>query len=104
MKITKRQLKRIIAEEHRRLRKKNLVLTETIADTITAEAAINDLVAEFQSQMDQLFQEDPEMFAGRSTEREWQLQVDGATEMLAEELGRTVERIETMLHDGQFRR
>ena len=104
MKITKKQLKRIIAEEHRRLQKKNLVLTETIADTFGFEDPINNVVAEFQSQMDQLFQEDPEMFAGRSTEREWRLQVDGATEMLAEELGRTIERIETMLHDGQFGR
>ena len=77
MKITKRQLRRIIKEEKRKL------LRETIVDMVTVESAVNNLVAEFQSQMDQLFQEDPEMFAGRSTEQEWKRQVDGATEMLA---------------------
>ena len=96
MKITKRQLRRIIKEEKRKL------LRETIVDMVTVESAVNNLVAEFQSQMDQLFQEDPEMFAGRSTEQEWKRQVDGATEMLAEEIAKTVERVETMLHDGQF--
>ena len=97
MKITKRQLRRLIKEE------KAKILRETITDMVTVESAVNNLVAEFQSQMDQLFQEDPEMFAGRSTEKEWRLQVDGATEMLATELAKTVERVESMLHDGQFR-
>jgi len=98
MKITKRQLKRIIKEEKRKL------MRETIADMMSTEGAIDNLVADFQSQMDQLFQEDPEMFAGRSTEQEWKRQVDGATEMLADEIARTVERVEMMLHDGQFQR
>ena len=97
MKITKRQLKRIIREEKRK------ILKESISDTVTFENAIDNLAAEFQSQMDQLFQEDPEMFAGRSTEQEWRRQVDGATETLASELAKTVERVESMLHDGQFR-
>ena len=98
MKITKRQLRRLIKEE------KAKILRETITDMVTVESAVNNLVAEFQSQMDQLFQEDPEMFAGRSTEQEWSRQVDGATEMLANELAKTVEKVETMLHDGQFHR
>jgi len=98
MKITKRQLRRIIKEEKRKL------MRETIADMMSTEDAINNLVAEFQAGMDGLFQEDPEMFAGRSTEKEWKLQVNGATEMLANELAKTVERVETMLHDGQFQR
>ena len=97
MKITKRQLRRLIREEKQKL------MHETIADMMSTEGAIDNLVADFQSQMDQLFQEDPEMFAGRSTEKEWKLQVDGATEMLTTELARTVERVESMLHDGQFR-
>jgi len=98
MKITKRQLRRIIKEEKQKL------MRETIADMASTEESINNLVAEFQAGMDGLFQEDPEMFAGRSTEQEWKRQVDGATEMLANELAKTVERIETMLHDGQFGR
>ena len=96
MKVTKRQLRRIIKEEKRKLMRK------TIADILRWK--LPDLVAEFQAGMDGLFQEDPEMFAGRSTEKEWKLQVDGATEMLANELAKTVERVETMLHDGQFQR
>jgi len=97
MRITKRQLRRIIKEEKQKL------MRETIADMMSIEGAIDNLTADFQSQMDGLFREDPEMFAGRSTEKEWKLQVDGATEMLANELARTVERVESMLHDGQFR-
>ena len=98
MKITKRQLKRIIKEEKRK------ILRESIVDMVTVESAVNNLVAEFQSQMGQLFLEDPGLFAGRSTEQEWQQQVNGATEMLAKEIAKTVERVETMLHDGQFHR
>ena len=94
MRVTKRQLRRIIRES---------LLRETIADTMPFENAVNNLVTEFNHSMDELFQEDPEMFAGRSTEKEWRLQVDGATEMLATELAKTVERVESMLHDGQFR-
>jgi len=97
MKITKRQLRRLIREEKQKL------MHETIADMMSTEGAISNLVAEFQAGMDGLFQEDPEMFAGRSTEREWKMQVDGATEMLANELAKTVERVEMMLHDGQVR-
>tara|TARA_Y100000034_G_C6612795_1_gene266902 strand:- start:136 stop:480 length:345 start_codon:yes stop_codon:yes gene_type:complete len=97
MKITKRQLRRIIKEEKQKL------VHETIADMVSMEDAVNNLVWEFNSSMDELFQEDPEMFAGRSTEKEWKLQVDAATEMLANELAKTVERVESMLHDGQFR-
>jgi hypothetical protein len=110
MKITKKQLKRIIAEEHRRLRKKNLVLTETIADMDNVEAEVYgssvDIAQTFIEEMGVLFTEDPQMFQGRSTEAEWQQQVEWAGAELEQEvadaINAAIERVETRLHDGQF--
>ena len=104
MKITKRQLRQIIKEEKRQL------MRETIGDTVDVDSAIStaaDNVSEvFQDQMGQLFGEEPEMFAGRSTAAEWTDQVDRATEELdwriQEAILGAVEKVEMMLHDGQF--
>ena len=104
MKITKRQLRRIIKEEKAKL------LQETVADQANFEALIAEVAQEvselFDEQLTGLFKEDPEMFAGRSTEAEWTQQVGAASDALADALqdaiSRTIESVEMELHDGQF--
>ena len=58
--------------------------------------------------MFQLFDEDPEMFAGRSTEAEWELQVNEARHdlevQLRDTINKTIERVEMSLHDGEYHR
>ena len=129
MKVTQRQLKRIIKEEktkllreirgggrspkklpesHRlRLRKifktkRARPMNETVADMRDMEEAVYVLSQTFAEMMLRLFEEDPEMFEGRSTKEEWDQQVSAATDELEQTLGAAVERVETMLHDGQY--
>jgi len=106
MKITKRQLRRIIKEEKAKL------LRESIADMASFEATIHenslDIADAFRSSMEQLFVEDPEMFQGRSTDVEWSQQVDDAGEdleqALVEAINKAIGRIENQLHDGAYHR
>ena len=106
MKISKRQLKRIIKEE------KAKVLKETVADMVDVEEAVNDAgskVADlFYDSMMVLFDEDPEMFAGRSSKLQWEEQVTYATQELetgiAHVISKKIEEIEMQLHDGQYHR
>jgi len=106
MKITKRQLRRIIKEEKRKL------LRETVADMSEYETLIErtatQLSNNFGEDMMKLFDEDPEMFQGRSTREEWQEQVTYAQQDLdtsiANAVAQAIEEVETNLHDGQYHR
>lgn len=70
------------------------------------QTAADDVADRFVAQMIELFNEDPEMFEGRSTREEWESQVDNAMDWLQDAIGfvvaEQVEMAETMLHDGQF--
>ena len=106
MKITKRQLRRIIKEEKAKL------LRESVTDMSYMEEGVSNssvrLAETFMNLMYELFQEDPGMFTGRSTQAEWEQQVDEATNVLEAELreamNEVIQRIETQLHDGQYHR
>ena len=106
MKISKRQLKRIIKEE------KSKLLKESVTDMIDIEDMIiessTELAEVFGDLMMNLFDEDPEMFSGRSTKEEWANQVDAAVIAVGgyidEGIIKAIQRAETELHDGQFRR
>jgi hypothetical protein len=104
MRITKRQLRRIIKEE------KAKILHETLADTQfmqgELERNISNLTGAWAEQMDGMFEEDPEAFAGRSTKEEWTQQVDAAQATLEmsikEWVEKEMENVEVALHDGHF--
>ncbi len=104
MKISSKQLRKIIREEKHRL------LRETVADMQEFQAAIenaaNDISDRFGEDMMRLFDEDPGMFDGRSTRQEWEQQVTYAQQELdtglAHVIERKIEEVETMLHDGQY--
>ena len=104
MKITKRQLKRIIKEEKAKL------LKETVADMAGwqdhLETIATQLTNNFGEDMTSLFDEDPEMFRDRSTKAEWQEQIIYAQQELetgiVHAIERVIEDIEMRLHDGEF--
>ena len=104
MRVSKRQLKRIVKEEKAKL------IRESVSDMDEFEAQVRDsaivIAGAFQSSMEQLFVEDPEMFQGRSTDEEWSQQVDDAAdelqETLADAINNAISRVENQLHDGQF--
>ena len=106
MKITKRQLRRIIKEEKAKLLRESVTDMSFMEEGITNSSV--ELAEAFMNSMYELFQEDPGMFAGRSTQDEWESQVDEATNVLEAELREAMngvlQRIEMQLHDGQFSR
>ena len=69
---------------------------------------IRDSAGSWAEQMDGMFEEDPEAFAGRSTKEQWTQQVDAAHDQLVEAIKMAAEQeidtMEQMLHDGQFQR
>ena len=106
MKITKRQLRRIIKEEKARM------LKESVTDMVDFETAtlesIERISWEFGNAMFVVFDEEPEAFAGRSTQDQWEQQVTSAQDELVEILtlavNKAVEQVEMNLHDGQYHR
>jgi len=110
MRITKRQLKRIIKEEKRKLLRESV--TDMVDFEIMVEDAVETLAAQFADSMFTLMDEDPEMFAGpdegdvRSTPEEWERQVQAAQQEMAErlttEINRTMSQVEDRLHGGDF--
>ena len=103
MKITKRQLRRIINEEKAKL------LRESIADmdeyVTAAEDAAMRISEKFGDDMMQLFEEEPEAFEGQ-TRMDWEEQVVYAQQEIdtgvSSAILRAIEEIEMQLHDGQY--
>ena len=52
--------------------------------------------------MKQLFDEDPEIFEGRSTQANWNTQVSSAGDEFHKALNVLVEKFEVRLHNGEF--
>ena len=104
MKVTKRQLRRIIKEEKAKL------LRESISDMTTYQDMFEKVALEvsdkFYDDMMALFDEEPEAFAGRSDKIGWEQQVVYAQQEIdtgiAEAMRSTLESIEMNLHDGQY--
>ena len=104
MKITKRQLRKIIKEEKAKL------LKESVADMVQIDTEVTQassrIADQFLEMMFRLFDEDPEMFAGHSTEAEWELQVNEARHDLDVRLrgaiSKVIEQVEMSLHGGDY--
>ncbi len=113
MRITKRQLKRIIKEEKQKL------LKETIADMVEYEELIGNVATQisdkFGEDMMMLYDEEPEAFAVPSQSGSgmtqvpkdvWQQQVVYAQQELdsgiVSAISRVIEQVEMQLHDGQY--
>ena len=106
MKITKRQLRRIIREEKARL------LKESSADMASVESAVNSAAANIAGMVAEglagLPDEEPDAFRTPEEAAAWPQQVDtfqtALEEMLVESINEAIEETEMSLHDGQFLR
>jgi len=56
----------------------------------------------FEDTMKQLFDEDPKIFEGRSTQATWNAQVSEAGDEFHKALKKLVEKFEVRLHNGEF--
>lgn len=82
----------------------------SVADTTDyaelAQTAADDAADRFKVDLAGLFKEAPEIFEGRSSEKEWSDQVKNAADWLQDaiafEILKTIEMAETRLHDGEF--
>ncbi len=74
----------------------------SVADMVDMENQIGELVDSFEEKMKILFEEDPGLFEGRSTEAEWKAQVSNYGLDLQEELHKVMERFEAKLHGGDY--
>lgn len=104
MKITKRQLRRIIKEEKAKLIRESI--TDMHDHERAADEASSRIADGFYDTMMALFTEDPEMFKGRSSKLEWEEQVTYATQEVESgiynAITEVIQRIEMQLHDGQY--
>ncbi len=102
MKITKRQLKRIIKEERAKLLREELdpYYQEKVKE------AVENIAGLWAEDQEALFDQQPDMFAGSSTREEWILQIDTAYDVLVEEIMQAIhgsfDKVENKLHDGQW--
>ena len=112
MKITKRQLKRIIKEEKQKLLRESVSDMRHFEDAADqAGSRISDL---FYDDMMKLYDEEPEAFARpgpgsgmiRDSKEVWEQQVVYATQELETAISfaiaEAINKIEMQLHDGQY--
>jgi len=104
MKVSKRQLKKIIREERTRLLSEQLTDATDWQDLLLTQAqAVSD---KFGNDMLTLFDEDPEAFQGRNTRESWEEAVHNAQLELDTSLvygmEQAIAEVETYLHDGQY--
>ena len=104
MRVSQRQLKKIIREERTRLLKEQLTDGTGWQEFLMTQAqAASDM---FGKDMMLLFDEDPGSFAGRSTREQWQVAIDNAKldldSALVEAMEGAIADVETYLHDGQY--
>jgi hypothetical protein len=108
MKITKRQLARIIKEERQKLLKTN-ALKESVTDMRHYEEAIDaatfDIAEQFKEDMSSLYDAN-DGFA--QSGMEWEREVDAAAQALdqrmTQAIAEVIRAVEAELHDGQFSR
>ena len=111
MKITKKQLRRIIKEERARLEKQRTArrpLKESIADMQDYQSLIegfaDQLTANFEEDMLGMYDDEPDMFNQQPDE--WAQEVSAASNALVERLTQAINKavgeLEAELHDGQF--
>jgi hypothetical protein len=106
VKISKRQLRRIIKEERTKLLKEYGTAPEKSYGAMMQKATEN-IITQFYDDMLTMYERDPDAFGGQS-KGEWEAQVvyaqqDLDTQLLAA-MERVFEEIENTLHDGGYTR
>jgi len=104
VKVSQRQLKRIIREERSRLLSEQLTDSTDWQDLLVGIAT--EISNKFGEDMTILYDEDPEAFQGRSTRESWEEQIDAAQIDIDTALVTAMEKvladIEARLHGGDY--
>jgi len=74
----------------------------SISDIDQVESQLDQVVDSFEDLMKRLFDEEPEIFSGRSSKMDWTAQVDAAGDELRKELNELIEKHEVKLHNGDY--
>jgi hypothetical protein len=68
------------------------------------ENLVGEVVDCFEEKMRTVFEEEPEIFEGRSTELEWKTQVTNCGLDLVVAIDELIEKFEVKLHNGEYHR
>ena len=74
----------------------------SISDIDQFETQLDQVVDSFEGMMKRLFDEEPEIFSGRSSKMDWASQVAAAGDELRKELNELIEKHEVKLHNGEY--
>ena len=101
MRVTKRQLKRVIKEEKQKLlREQTDALDSYMHEKL--KSAIEDFAGQWTEELDDHFDEHPDDFPPGSTKRDWILQVDSAHDKLVATLVGMAEQETTKIRSDLF--
>ena len=74
----------------------------SVTDMCEMENLVGEVVDCFEEKMKTVFEEEPEIFEGRSTEAEWSAQVTNCGQDMVKAIDELIEKFETKLHNGEY--
>ena len=74
----------------------------SVTDMCEMENLVGEVVDCFEERMRTVFEEEPEIFEGRSTTEQWSAQVANCGQELVKALDELVEKFEVRLHNGEY--
>jgi len=74
----------------------------SISDIDEMENYLDDVADCFADMMKQVFDEEPEIFSGRSNKFDWNAACSAASDDLRKELDQVIAKFEVKLHNGEY--
>lgn len=74
----------------------------SVSDIDQMETQLDEVTECFTDMMKQVFDEEPEIFEGRSTKWDWNAACSAASDALRKELDQVIEKFEVKLHNGEY--
>jgi hypothetical protein len=74
----------------------------SVSDVDEMEAQLDEVADCFADMMKRVFDEEPEIFTGRSTKWDWNAACSAASDDLRKELDQVIEKFEVKLHNGEY--
>ena len=74
----------------------------SISDIDEMESQLDEVADCFADMMKQVFDEEPEIFSGRSKKFDWNVACSAASDDLRKELSQVIEKFEVKLHNGEY--
>jgi len=74
----------------------------SVTDMCEMENLVGEVVDCFEEKMRTVFEEEPEIFEGRSTEAQWSAQVTNCGLDMVTAIDELIEKFEVKLHNGEY--